>query len=288
MADRRRLLQASLLAAAVATLQPALVLGGGGGDRERGGAPKVDTEDSVLTPTEAANFATKEARLADIKAALSSARRGGWSGGIAPQIAEDPWDPPASAAVDARARQQAKWFWCGPAAAQVVINWSRGYFFNNLNGENAATNWRKQSTLASWMGTNDQTGTWGGNLAAALNRNDAVLKPVSTWVYSYRDAGTLADFHTKVVTDVWAYQMPLVAGVAPHLPRTASWLPSWPRETNAHHYIVISAYEGLHPDDGFVDYLDSARNYNGDTGKFQVLAETMWQVIEANQGKVIW
>lgn len=287
MADRRRLVQASLLAAAVAMLQPALVLGGGGGDRGRGGAPRVDTEDSVLTPTQAANLAIKEATAAEIEAALAGAG-GGSSGGISPQIAEDPWDPPSSAEVDARARQQAKWFWCGPAAGQVVINWSRGYFYNNLNGENASTNWRKQSTLAAWMGTNDQTGTWGGSLAAALNRSDAVLKPVSNWVYSYRDAGTLSDFHGKVVTDVWAYRMPLVAGVAPHPHRSAVWLPSWPRETNAHHYIVISGYEGLDPSIGFLDYVDSAAGYNGDTGKYQVLATTMWRVIDANQGKVIW
>ena len=291
MADRRRLLQASLLAVAAATLQPGAVLGGGGGDRDRGGAPRVDTEDSVLTPTQAAGFAGKEAVAAEITAALAGATgavAGGGGGGLAAQIAEDVWDPPSSATVDARPRQQVKWFWCGPAAGQVVINWSRGYFSDNLNGENAITNWRKQSTLAAWMGTNDQFGTWGGNLAATLNRNDAVLKPVSTWVYSYRDAGTLVDFHSKVVTDVWAYRMPLVAGVAPHPHRSAVWLPSWQNETNAHHYIVISAYDGLDPETGFVDYLDSARGYNGATGRFEVLASTMWLVTEANQGKVIW
>jgi hypothetical protein len=145
----------------------------------------------VLTPTQAANFALKEATVAEIAAALAGGGGRGSDGGITTQAAEDPWDPPVRAGVDARARQQAKWFWCGPAAGQVVINWSRGYFFDNLNGENASTNWRKQSTLAGWMGTNDQTGTWGGSLAAALNRSDAVLKPVSTWVYSYRDTGTL-------------------------------------------------------------------------------------------------
>jgi hypothetical protein len=250
----------------------------------------VDTEDSVLTPVQAADFAIKEARAADIEAALRGAGgSGGGSGpGITPQIAEDPWNPPSSSGVDARPRQQAKWFWCGPAAGQVVINWSRGYFFDNLNGENAATNWRKQSTLATWMGTNDQTGTWGGNLAAALNRNDAVLKPVSTWVYSYRDAGNLADFHGKVVTDVWAYRMPLVAGVAPHPHRSAVWLPSWDNETNAHHYVVVSGYSGLDPQAGLVTYMDSAKSFNGGTGRFEVLTSTMWRVIEANQGRVIW
>lgn len=293
MATGRRSLRMSALIVAVAALAPGSVLAGEGDAQDRGGAPEVDTQDSILTPEQAAQYALKLERAADIAAALQGSGRGGGGkgkpgSGPSPYIAEPVWDPDEAHALDTRPRQQAKWFWCGPAAAQVVINWSRGYFFSNLNGENATTNWRKQSTLAAWMGTNEQTGTWGGTLASTLNRSDAVLKPTSSWVYSYAQAGTRAEFFGKVVTDIWSYEMPIVAGTAPHLPGADDWLVSWPNVTNAHHYVVVSGYDGLDHASAKVVYDDSAGGYNGGTGKFQNSYVTMWKVIQANQGRVIW
>lgn len=295
MATRRRVLRMSALIVAAAMLAPGSVLAGeGDGSLEGGGAPQIDTQDSILTPEQAAAYATKLERVADISAALkgSAGKGGGMKGkpgsGPSPQIAEPAWDPAQSVVLDTRPRQQAKWFWCGPAAAQVVINWSRGIFSDNRNGENATTNWKKQSTLAAWMGTNDTNGTWGGALAAALNRDDAVLEPSPSWIYSYAPAGTKAEFFTKVLTDIWSYRMPIVAGTAPHLPGATEWLVSWPNVTNAHHYVVVSGYEGLEIANAIVVYDDSSAGYSGGTGKYRTPFETMWSVIQANQGRVIW
>jgi hypothetical protein len=276
-------MHASAVLLVLATLQPAAVAAGGGGQKSGdSGAPDIDQQDSVVTAEQAANFAIKEQQAVDLFA----------SGGVHTDMpcpdGCGEGGPPTTFVLDTRPRQQARWFWCGPAAGQVVINWSRGFFFNNLNGENAGSNWKKQSTLATWMGTNDQVGTSGANLAATLNRADAVRKPVSTWLYEYRDSGTIDELWTKVVTDIYVYEMPLVMGVAPHLPGSSFSLVSWPNTTNAHHYIVISGYDGTSAATALVTYNDSASGYNGTTGAFQDTFVTMWHVNQDNQGKVIW
>ena len=293
MVPRQRVLRGSLLLVlGLAVLQPAAALADGGARRSGGGAPDVDTEDSVLTAEQAANFAVKEALAADIEVLLAgSTPRGGdvTTNMPCPDGCGGSGDaPPFTKVLDARPRQQYKWYWCGPAAGQVVINWSRNYFFDALGGESLATNFKKQSTLASWMGTNDDSGTWGGALAAALNRVDAVLKPVVTWLYAYKDAGSMLELHTKIVTDVVDYEMPVVAGVAPHLPGARYYLASWKNVTNAHHYIVFIGYSGLIPSTAFITYVDSSKGFNGGTGKYEDSFTTIWNVNHDNQGKVIW
>lgn len=294
MVHRRRFLRGSvLLVLCLAGLQPAAALAGGGDTKAAaGGAPEVDTEDSVLTAEEAANFALKEAVAADIEVALTGTSPR--SGGPATYVAcpdgcgGSGTTPPVTKVLDVRPRQQYKWFWCGPAAGQVVVNWSRGFFFDALGGESLTTNFKKQSTLASWMGTNDDSGTWGGALATALNRADAVLKPFATWLYAYKDSGSMLELHGKVVTDVAQYEMPVVIGVAPHLPGAKYFLASWKNTTNAHHYIVLIGYSGLIPSTALITYVDSSKGFNGGTGKYEDSFPTIWNVNEYNQGKVIW
>jgi hypothetical protein len=293
MVPRRRFLRGSVLVLlCLAAVQPGAALAGGGEGKAAGGAPAVDTEDSVLTVEETANFALKEAMAADMEGALmgSSPRTDGPTPYV---VCPDGCGgtgtaPPVTKVLDVRPRQQYRWFWCGPAAGQVVVNWSRGLFFDALAGETLLTNWKKQSTLASWMGTNDSSGTSGSALAAALNRVDAVLKPIATWLYAYRDSGSMLELHTKIVTDVAEYEMPVVIGVAPHLPGAKYFLTSWKNTTNAHHYIVLIGYGGLIPSTALITYVDSSKGFNGGTGKYEDSFTTIWNVNDDNQGKVIW
>jgi hypothetical protein len=203
----------------------------------------------------------------------------------------DPDEPRKKVVLDVRARRQMTNYWCGPASGQVVINYSRGYVYDSLNGDNSATNWQTQATIASWMKTTQSTGTLGGNLAAALNRPDAVLKPVPQWAYLYAKNADGADMHAKVVADVHLFEMPLVIAVKPHKDGAEHYLPSWPREApGAKHWIVIHGYDGLW--DGTLGptlyYADSSGNGPKTPGLYTVASLTMWKVNQYNASTIVW
>jgi hypothetical protein len=190
-----------------------------------------------------------------------------------------------------RARHQSTVYWCGPASGQVVINYSRGYVYDSLNGDSAATNWKTQATIAAWMKTTESQGTLGSNLAAALNRTDAVKRPIPEWSYLYARNSDAQDLHSKVVADVSQFAMPLVIAVMPHKSAAAYWLPSWPRDAgNAKHWIVIYGYDGLW--DGTqsaqVYYTESAGNGSRNPGQYVVDSYTMWKVNRYNASTIVW
>jgi hypothetical protein len=264
------------------------------------GQPDNDTQLSVLTPAQAA-FMDLKGRMAD------SIGRAGSAGGVAsksltPTVAceFDPCDAPswpssdgpsASKVLLTKARQQINHYFCGPAAGQVVINWTRGIISGNNDGEDPTTNWRKQSKIAEWMGTTT-AGTGGASLANGLNHSNAVLKPAPEWVYSYADTGSPKAFHNKVVTDIDAWGMPLILATAPHLTGAGQYhLKSWPNVApGAHHWIVIRGYSGLWGSPSpSIRYQDSAAGYGGATGAFEDLSSVLWQVNEWNQGgHIVW
>ena len=61
----------------------------------------------------------------------------------------------------------------------MIINWSRGYFYDTLNGEDATKNYKKQSVIAPEMKTTNPDGTDGQGVTAGLN--EFVLKPFPAW-----------------------------------------------------------------------------------------------------------
>ncbi|MEP7379322.1 MAG: hypothetical protein ABI725_07120 [Chloroflexota bacterium] len=190
-----------------------------------------------------------------------------------------------------RARHQSTVFWCGPASGQVVINYSRGYVYDSLNGDSSATNWKTQATIAGWMKTTESQGTLGSNLAAALNRPDAVQKPIPEWTYLYGHNADAEDLHSKIVTDVSQFAMPAVIAVMPHKTGAAYWLPSWPRDAgNAKHWIVIYGYDGLW--DGTqgpqLYYTESAGNGSKNPGQYIVDSYAMWKVNQYNASTMVW
>lgn len=297
----RRGLAILITLAALATLSasPALARG----PHEASGQPENDTYIPLRTPAEAAfenakldiaegvrQFAAGTVRRdagSDLAApdstCVSECGGGGGGGGTT--------GPALSAVLEARARHQSTVFWCGPASGQVVINFSRGYVFSALNGDSTTTNWKSQDTIAGWMKTTESSGTLGSNLAAALNRPDAVLKPVPDWSYLYATNTDGPDMHSKIITDVWKFAMPLVIAVKPHKSGAEYWLPSWPKEAgNAKHWVTIYGYDGLWDgtDGPTVSYTESAGNGAKGPGPYVVGSLTMWKVNQYNASTIVW
>ncbi len=198
---------------------------------------------------------------------------------------------PTQAILEVYARRQSTSFWCGPAAGQVVINYTRGYASSGLNGDSASTNWRSQATIAGWMKTTESTGTLGSNLAAALNRLDAVRKPIAEWSYLYGSNEDGADMHAKIVTDVGKFAMPLVIAVKPHKTDADYFLPSWPRELpGGKHWITIYGYDGFWDgtDGPKLYYTESSGNGSQGPGSYAVGSLTMWKVNQYNASTMVW
>jgi hypothetical protein len=141
------------------------------------------------------------------------------------------------------------------------------------------------------MKTAQSTGTLGGNLAAALNRPDAVKKPVPEWTYLYAKNTDGEDMHAKVVADVHLFSMPLVIAVKPHKADAEYFLPSWPKEAiGAKHWIVIYGYDGLWDgtDGPTLYYTESAGNGSKNPGQYPVSSMTMWKVNQYNASTIVW
>ena len=301
----------------VAVLAVSLVLPGlaqgAGPVRVADGEPDNDTQLSVLTAAQQAFMARKEALAAAVGVSGSGGSK--LDGSVAPTFAceHDPCEgtppsappasptpppppppstPPAAKTLATRARQQNNSYYCGPATGQVVINWSRGIINGNNDGEDATTNWRRQSKIAEWMGTTT-AGTGGANLAIGLNNPNAVLKPTADWIYAYADNGTAQALYQKIVTDVATFGMPLVLATAPHISGAGVYyLESWPKVVaGAHHWIVLRGYDGAWGDPSAISikYQDSSAGYGGATGAFDDSLAVIWQVSKWNQGgHVVW
>ena len=290
-----------------ATLGPASVLAGGpgtNGGEIADGQPHDDTQLSVLTEAEAAFVQRKLALAASLSAPRTT--KDATNSALTPTVEcefdpcedspppatwPDPSGPPAEKTLLTKARQQKNNYYCGPATGQVVINWSRGITSGNNDGEDPTTNWRTQTKIAQWMNTTT-AGTGGANLAAGLNHQNAVLKPVPEWIYSYVDTGSREKFHNMVVTDIAGFGMPLVLATAPHIGNAGeNFLASWPKAApGAHHWIVIRGYDGLWGSPSpRIRYQDSSAGYGGGTGAFSDYSSVVWQVNEWNQGgHIIW
>jgi hypothetical protein len=305
------LFRAGIVLAAITAIGPASVFAGDpvrdGVGQPGQGEPDNDNESLALTPEQAAFMQLKQ-RIAD---SLGSA--GAIKGSMTPNFPLPPcWpDPcatlaptptptpsppalPASKVLDTRARQQINGYYCGPASGQVVVNWSRRVFITTLTkagAEDPALNWKKQSTIAGYMGTTT-SGTGGAALAAGLNNANAVLKPVADWAYNYVSTGSKANFHNMVVTDIAKFAMPLVLATAPHQANAGfNYLESWPNvRDGAHHWITLRGYNGLPGTAGAtISYNDSSAGYGGGTGTYDDTVSVLWQVNDWNQGgHIVW
>lgn len=255
------------------------------------GQPGNDTALTELTPQQQAHQAAKLARAAQVQLATGM--------GLAAQSCPEPefaglsGEPaaaspctPATFTLQTRARQQATYYYCGPASGQVVSNLSWGIINSSTGGTTTTNNKYTQATIAGWMNTTT-AGTSGANLASGLN---TAAKRPSGFSYSYTAAGTGAQLHSKVVVNTWDWKMPLVLPVKPHDPGALYRLTSWPNAIEAWHWITIRGYSGFW--DGTRNprlyYNDSSAGYQGSTGAFVDPSFDIDYVNNRNTGNVVW
>lgn len=272
---------AVLIGLSIALLMPTAVVAGKPAQSAPAGQLEVDRTTTTKTPEQQA-WADAKTDLADDVAAFMA----GDGGAVAESRA---LGPPSKKILETHFRQQRTSYWCGPASAQVAINLSRGYFFAKKGGEDPDTNFRLQSEIAEWANTTASSGTSGANLENALNRPKAVLKPTADWIYIFAGTGDLDRFHSKVVTDVHGYGMPLISLVRPNEPGKDYHLSSWQGPPiHAGHWIVLRGYGGLNASTATIYYNDSSDGYQGGTGAYADSALTMWKVSHYHSDMIIW
>ena len=188
-------------------------------------------------------------------------------------------------------RQQIKSFYCGPATVQQVINYTRGIF-----SWNQGDNWFSQQQISDWWLKAD---AYGGTspYTERIGMNAGSLLPAGFTYYEVQVASG-AEWHSKIVTDVTGWGMPLTAAVAPHDVGFAYFLSSWANTpaVDTGHWIVLRGYYGKW--DGtrgpLVYYTDSSGSAGGSTGRFYDPSYDVYRtLIKTNrvhtQGKwIVW
>jgi hypothetical protein len=188
-------------------------------------------------------------------------------------------------------RQQVKWYYCGPATVQQVINFSRGI----VTDDNAVNTFSQQQISDRWLKTDANGGT--SPSAERVGMNAGSRLP-SGFGYAEVQVVSGADWHSKVITDITGWNMPLTAVVAPHDINYVYFLTSWAdgNAVNTGHWIVIRGYYGKWDGtrDPLVYYTDSSAGLGGSTGRFYDPSYDVYKtLIKTNavhtQGKwIVW
>ncbi len=188
-------------------------------------------------------------------------------------------------------RQQVKWNYCGPATVQQVINFTRG-----ISTDNNAVNIFTQQQISDWWLKTDANGGTSPS-AERVGMNAGSRLPAGFAYAEYRIVSG-ADWHSRIVTDVTGWNMPLTAVVAPHDVNFDSFLASWAegKPVNTGHWIVVRGYylnwDGTR--NPLVYYTDSSGGLGGSTGRFYDPSFTVYQtLIKTNavhsQGRwIVW
>jgi hypothetical protein len=206
---------------------------------------------------------------------------------------------PRSYALATYARNQNNGFYCGPATAQVIINHSRGVYSANTNGENADTNYKKQSFIATrllWYNTSasrwENTNTIGQTNAYMLRNglNELADLP-SGFAYAVVPTGTGAEWHSKIITDTYTWRMAFAASVK--MTSTTRRLISWAaiaRGVEVRHWLTIRGYNGFWDgtDTAKVLYNDSTADLGGGTGSYSDSSLKVWQLNTSHTARVVW
>ncbi|HET7686054.1 MAG TPA: hypothetical protein VFM19_06615 [Candidatus Limnocylindria bacterium] len=223
-----------------------------------------------------ATFATLDARSTTVESRIQAAAGSGSC---------------VSDFVSIYARQQVKAYYCGPATVQQVINYTRGLFTTN----NSINSFTQQQISDWWLKTDLYGGT--SPYMERVGMNAGSRLPAGFTYYEYQVVSG-ADWHSKIITDVTGWNMPLTAAVAPHDIGFDFFLSSWAnfKPVNTGHWIVMRGYYGKW--DGtrnpLVYYTDSSGGLGGSTGRFYDPSFDVYQtLIKTNavhrQGKwIVW
>ena len=225
---------------------------------------------------------------------------GGGSGDqIQPAFLAPPCDrdcPPVTFALGSWARQQITSYYCGPAAAQVIINRTRNVVSSSTDGRSTTTNYRSQSAIASFMGTGT-SGSTAWMVRSGLNQFANLDASGGHVPFTVLDGvGSGSDFHWAMVTATWLLLRS--AAVPVQMTLSSQHLASWTSASwwNSHqgyivrHWISVRGYSGLW--DGtygpILYFTDSAGGYGGATGNFASASRLVFNVNQANSGRIVY
>lgn len=196
------------------------------------------------------------------------------------------------------ARRQSKDYYCGPATAQVIINRSRDIYSANIDGENAATNYKKQTYIATrlrWYNTTarrwENTDTIGQTNAYMLKAGlNELAKIPSGFIYAVVPTGTGAQWHAKIITDTQQWHMAF--GTAVKMTsgaRLSSWAQIAPG-VSVHHWLTIRGYSGLWDgtNSAKVYFNDSSDRQGGGTGSYTDSSLKMYTLNAWHTARVVW
>jgi hypothetical protein len=249
-----------------------------------------DVEGHVETPT------AEEQQLID------------WKDSMATAVAESPYSLvtvdgtvllatadegfPSSYGTAIMPRQQKKWWWCGPASAQVIINRTRGYLVSGADGDNTTANYKTQTTIARWLGIEFSGSTDAYGLRNVLNAY-ANLSATGTYLpFSVVSTDNGALFHSRVKISSYSWNRGM--GVPVKMTYSSHHLPSWSDESwwtkyknqygASHpvlHWVVTRGYSGVTydgTDNPKAYYVDSAGGYGGGTGWWTESSRIMFEL----------
>ena len=189
------------------------------------------------------------------------------------------------------ARDQTKWYYCGPAVGQVIANYSWAIA--------SSADKYSQTKIAEWMKTDINGLTNGSELVTGLEkatvgspRRPAVWSWVITELRDQNGNGTTGDeLQAFVRANVSNSKMPLAVPVKPHSPTSSYNLASWPNPVNSTgHWIALygwySTWTGT--DYARVYFTDSSRDEGGSTGKYWNTTKSMAALIGEHTRRLVW
>lgn len=308
MSNRRLLpvLLAVLTATSIAS--PVVAAKPGSDSKVIGGGPAAD--EPWIPPT-AAEEPLIEAKLAMASAITDAAARQSAASitarGFCPTAGSSPLAriatagscSPVSYTLLTYARRQVTDWYCGPATAQVIINRSRDIYSASTDGENAATNYRKQTFIATrllwfnsaknrWEDTDTIESTNAYMLKAGLNE---LAKLPSGFAYAVVATGSGAQWHAKIITDTQQWHMAF--GTPVKMTSGSLHLSSWssiPAGVTVLHWLPIRGYSGRWDgtDAAKVQFNDSSGLQGGGTGSFVDSSLKMWKLNAWHTARVVW
>ena len=305
---RRRLLPVVLAMLTVVSLTgPTLAGKPGAGSRDIGGGPPDDEPWIPPTAEEQEDLdlrlAQADALMVRTKSSSSLAIQTSFcptvslSSGVDAVTSSDCATPSYTLAT--YARRQTKDYYCGPATAQVIINHSRGIYSSNIDGENASTNYMKQTAIAqklTWTNpattkiedTDDIGQTNAYMLANGLN---ALAKRPYHFTYYVVATGTGSQWHSKVITETQQWHMGF--GTAIKMTSNSPHLSSWvrvPSGVTVRHWIPIRGYRGLWDGSNTprVYYNDSSDRQGGGTGSYSDPSLLVYNLNAWHTARLVW
>lgn len=270
------------------------------------GGPPSDEPWIPPTPAQQESLDLRLAQLGELQATQKSLRGTTAQNGFcetspaagAPSASGDDCAPPSYNLLTYARRQYTDWY-CGPATAQVIINYTRGIFKSKLGGQDPDTNYKKQTYIATrllWWnagaGRWENTDTIGQTNAYMLaNGLNELAKRPNRFEYAVVATGTGSEWHAKVIEDVQDWHMPFGAGVkmTHDSQRLSSWSPI-PEGVEVHHWITIRGYTDYW--DGTngpkVWFNDSSDRQGGGTGTFWDPSIKVWSLNTWHTNRVVW